>query len=54
MLLLRRLGEENVIQIVTNNVVNYKAARELLMYKKKQKTKKKNYIGHLVQLTALI
>jgi len=30
------IGEENVIQIVTDNGANYKAVRELLMQKRKK------------------
>jgi len=30
------VGEENVIQVITNNAGNYKACRELLMQKRKK------------------
>lgn len=43
-----KVGKENVVQIVTDNAANYKAARVMLMEKKK-----KNYTGHHVQHIAL-
>lgn len=33
--IVERIGEENVVQVVTDNAVNYKAARQLLMEKRK-------------------
>ena len=30
-----RVGEENVVQLVTDNAANYKLAREMLMQKRK-------------------
>jgi len=33
--IVERIGEENVVQVVTNNAANYKAARQLLMGKRK-------------------
>nr|KAJ0223190.1 hypothetical protein LSAT_V11C200055810 [Lactuca sativa] len=34
--LLKKIGEKNVVQAVTDNAVNYKAAREMLMKKRKK------------------
>ena len=33
--IVERIKEENVVQLVTDNVANYKAARQLLMEKRK-------------------
>lgn len=36
------VGEDNVVQVVTNNATNYKVAGQMLM------AKKEAYSGHLV------
>jgi len=46
--IVEEVGENNVIQVVTDNAANYKAVGELLMQKRK------SCIGPLVQLIALI
>jgi hypothetical protein len=33
--IVERIGEENVVQVVTDNTANYKAAGQLLMGKRK-------------------
>jgi fibrillarin-like rRNA methylase len=33
--IVERIGEENVVQVVTDNAANYKAAGQLLMEKRK-------------------
>lgn len=43
------VGKENIVQVVTRNAANYKAASRMLMGKKGQ-----GFIGLLVQHTVLI
>ena len=33
--IMKRIGEENIVQVVTDNVANYKAGGQLLMEKRK-------------------
>jgi len=33
--IVERIGEENIVQVITDNAVNYKAAEQILMEKKK-------------------
>lgn len=47
--IMEEIGEDNVVHIVTNNATKYKAAREMLVAKRK-----KSCILHLAQLIALI
>jgi hypothetical protein len=42
------VGEDNVIQVVTDNAANCKASGEMLM------RKRKNCIGYIVSCTVLI
>jgi len=32
--IVERIGEENIVQVITDNAVNYKAAEQILMEKK--------------------
>jgi len=34
--IIERIGEENVVQVITDNAVNYKAAEQILMEKRKK------------------
>ena len=34
--IVERIGEENIVQVVTDNAANYKAAGQLLMGKKRE------------------
>jgi hypothetical protein len=33
--IVERIGEENIVQVITDNAVNYKAAEQILMEKEK-------------------
>ena len=33
--IVERIGEENIVQVITDNAVNYKAAEQILMEKRK-------------------
>jgi len=33
--IVERIGEENIVQVITDNAVNYKAAKQILMEKRK-------------------
>ena len=46
--IIEEVGEDNVVQIGTDNATNYKAAGELLMEKRKK------YVGLHLQLIVLI
>ena len=43
------VGEENVVQVVTNNATNFKATRDLLM-QKREKLYQTLYVAHCIDL----